>query len=38
MEETTKCPVCGNDPCTCSKPETVETPEEVIATEEPKTE
>jgi len=26
-DETTKCPVCGNDPCTCPKPETPETPE-----------
>jgi len=21
MNETTKCPVCGNDPCTCPKVE-----------------
>ena len=32
MDETTKCPVCGNDPCTCPKPETpVEAPMETPA-------
>lgn len=27
MDEKTKCPVCGNEPCTCPKPEEKETPE-----------
>jgi len=22
MDDATKCPVCGNNPCTCPKPET----------------
>jgi len=22
MDDTIKCPVCGNNPCTCPKPET----------------
>jgi len=33
MDDTTKCSVCGNAPCTCPKPETP-TPEASIPTPE----
>jgi hypothetical protein len=37
MDETTKCPKCGNDPCTCdtTTPETPETTETPAAEETP---
>ncbi len=38
MDDTTKCPVCGNAPCTCPQPEATTQDSEVSAEEAPTTE